>query len=368
MPFLLIFLLVAAMPAVGQPADTLYYDLNWRLTNPGEAFFYRIVHVDRAKLVFDGSVKDYLKGNNVLLLEGVYQDGRKEGRFTFYHANGQTESSGLYAADKKTGTWRHFYPDGKPNKVVRFEKTGDQSYQLWAQWDSTGYQRVAEGNGYWREYDRDVSTGRTVTFGGKVVNGQRAEAWTLEYQGGPRIYEEFFRNGQFVAGDVWDRGYKRPYSPSRLELTEPAEIQLPEFFSYDAAQFDRDYYGQGLAYFLNQYLLLGAGTSFNEASFQRINARMNTCSKGSFTPAAFPGGPLELYRFMHKQPLTNSSNGPILVHLSINDLGMVRDCYVVKGTGSGQHQKVVELMRKTRWIPATCNLTPTKSYLRVNVL
>lgn len=367
MRFLFLLLLTAAFPAAGQPTDTLYYDLSWNLVNPEEAFFYRTVRVDRAELVFEGPVKDYLKSSGKLLLEGTYRNGRKEGRFTFYHENGRPESTGDYADNIKTGEWQYYYPNGKLRKIIQFTSTGNQPYCLWAQWDSTGRQEVEAGNGYWYDYDRDVATGKTIKIRGKVLNGQRSEAWVLEYQNGAILYEEFFRSGRFLSGDVWNRGRQRPYYQSRLDLTDPAEILLPEFFSYDAGQFDRDYYGQGLAYFLAKYLALGAGTSFGEVSYQRVNSITNACSKGTFSPAAFPGGPLELYRFLKKQQRVGADTGLTLVHIAINDLGMVRDCYVVKGIGSKQNQKAVEIIRNTRWIPASCNLTPAKSYLRVAI-
>src|SRR4051812_30600778 len=113
----LLLLILLTQTMVGQSLDTLYYDIHWNLVHKQHALFYRVAHLNREQISFQGGVSDYLLANQQVLMEGNYQQGRKEGLFTFYHINGLVASTGVYKNNQRSGRWQYFYPNQQPAKV-----------------------------------------------------------------------------------------------------------------------------------------------------------------------------------------------------------------------------------------------------------
>jgi hypothetical protein len=57
----------------------------------------------------------------------------------------------------------------------------------------------------------------------------------------------------------------------------------------------------------------------------------------------------------------------VLLNLTINETGKVRDCYLIRGSDIPGKQKAVDMMKNTSWAPASRDYSPIRSYLRVLV-
>ena len=164
----------------------------------------RVGHYDFTKRVFEGAFSDF---NNVgrPVLRGYYRDGKKEGKFTAYHPNGQVKWEGTFIQDIPDGPWNYYYPDGKPLLEVTY---GSEGLKIQNFWDRKGEQRVTNGNG---KYEFAVEADGYNEFGyvrynrkGKVVDGRPHGNWTIEYlfDDGKKAGagHELYEHGRFIGG------------------------------------------------------------------------------------------------------------------------------------------------------------------------
>lgn len=99
--------------------------------------------------------------------QGDTVDGKREGLWVSYYANGQKQSEGEYRAGKKHGRWVLYYPNGSKQSEAKFHNglyTG--LYIAWRdngaiQWQ--GYYNPIRGNsadgtkeGVWLAYDPET--------------------------------------------------------------------------------------------------------------------------------------------------------------------------------------------------------------------
>jgi antitoxin component YwqK of YwqJK toxin-antitoxin module len=372
MKSILLFLLVLPyLPAGAFTSDTLYYDIHWNLCVPHRALFYRVTTVEKDEILFNGPVRDYMIGTNRLVMEGRYEMGSKSGQFTFYYLNGQTESSGLYADNKRTGKWETYHENGKLHKLTEY--TNSNSYLLHALWDSLGNQLVNEGNGVWTETNRNADNNRLILVEGKVEKGLRDGKWRVLYTNGEMLLEEHYVKGKFNFGDLWDKGKKIPYYESRLKTDEYAELSKPELFAYDQQLMDKNYYGEGLYYFLHTFLKKPYLTTHDmeHNNVYALDKASVNCDQEKFLSAAYPGGPISLYRYINswktKTADPDDKSGMMLINLRINKYGLVRDYYLSKGINMSQNSKAIDRVKNMKWIPASCNSININSYKRIAI-
>jgi hypothetical protein len=193
------------------------------------------------------------------------------------------------------------------------------------------------------------------------------------YANGEMLLEEHYVKGKFNFGDHWDKRNKIPYYESRLKTDEYAELSKPEVFAYDQQVIDKNYYGEGLYHFLHTFLKKTYLTTHDmeHNNVYALDKASVNCDKEKFLPAAYPGGPIELYRYVSKWKAKTASpddiSGMVIVNLRINRYGLVRDYYLSKGINIRQNSKAVEKVKGMKWIPASCNSNNINSYTRIAI-
>lgn len=114
---------------------------------------------------------------------GEYVDGKKEGRWVSYFANGNKMSEGGYRSGQKEGVWVQYWPNGNKKSEATFvdgKYTGH--YVCYyengnKQWE--GYYNPLRGNsadgtkeGVWLTYDKETGeVNRVITY----KHGSRAK-------------------------------------------------------------------------------------------------------------------------------------------------------------------------------------------------
>lgn len=127
----LIFLTVLTFQTQAQNSpdgkqDQVFLDQTLKVSTKKNAQFKRTMTY-LGDSVYVARVTD-LKGN--LKVQGAYlmSDGKlyENGKFTFYYANGQVESQGMYEMGVKVGSWKRFTADGDPraDRYYRPESAG----------------------------------------------------------------------------------------------------------------------------------------------------------------------------------------------------------------------------------------------------
>ncbi|AII52062.1 toxin-antitoxin system YwqK family antitoxin [Hymenobacter sp. APR13] len=210
---------------VGKDSVVFYYSDEYVLTPPGCATIRRHVRLDSAGR-FQGFVRDYRLTNNVLLVQGAYQAGRKEGVFEIYHPNGELAARGRYLQGREVGDWAYWYPTGRPRQILSFRDGRAPLIQQF--WDETGTQLVKDGNGTW--YRNELG----LNLSGAVLQGAPDGRWVLRRLANDAVVvREIFRKGYFSSGIVVD-AVETYQDESRLEIA------------------DWDAYSQGEVYTLNK--------------------------------------------------------------------------------------------------------------------
>lgn len=160
---------------------------------------------------FVGEVFDYdLDG--LLIMQGTYSNGMKEGLFRAYHRSGFLKWEIYYHQDVPKDTIRFYYPDGAPYLVYRVT---EDRLLLWNYWDQRGRQRVKDGRGRFdvvSEVDGGyLSSGHQwVKRTGRVRDGKLnfVVPYRYMYDDGTEYaagYEEY-REGGFVRGEDYNSG------------------------------------------------------------------------------------------------------------------------------------------------------------------
>ena len=103
--------------------------------------------------------------------DGEYVDGKKEGRWVSYFANGNVRSEGSYRDGQKEGPWTQYHPNGNKKSEATF--VGGKYTGLYTSYHENGkrqwqgrYNEIrgnsADGTkeGVWLDYEEDGETVR----------------------------------------------------------------------------------------------------------------------------------------------------------------------------------------------------------------
>lgn len=159
---------------------------------------------------FDGPFKDFMNVGQALTMTaaGSYVEGRKEGRFTFYHRNGQVMTEGRFSDDEPVGSWRFQSTDGTLLMILTFD--GGPTPRIEYMFDDKAkVVLVKDGNGE----ARFVSQWETpYVISGRVKSGLPDGEWigeVTERVGTAQVKwvrREVYREGKMIGGKKFQSG------------------------------------------------------------------------------------------------------------------------------------------------------------------
>lgn len=159
---------------------------------------------------FDGMFKDFMMVGRVLTMtaQGNYVEGRKEGRFIFYHPNGQTMTEGHFKEDEPVGKWSYHSAEGTLLMILAFD--GGPSPRIEYMFDDKSkVALVKDGNGE----ARFVSQWETpYVISGRVKSGLPEGEWIGEVAAGVGtaqtkwVRKELYREGKMIGGKKYQSG------------------------------------------------------------------------------------------------------------------------------------------------------------------
>ncbi|MDF2438992.1 MAG: hypothetical protein K0Q95_3368 [Bacteroidota bacterium] len=125
---ILLSILLIVKPAFAQ-FDTTFYNQDWiKCTSKSEAVFYRVVEKQGDLFL----IKDmYLKTNTpqmIALCGNATEPLVKEGKCTYFSAEGIKVEEGTYKANRKTGIWVTWYDGGKDSSVINYRENAEPEY------------------------------------------------------------------------------------------------------------------------------------------------------------------------------------------------------------------------------------------------
>lgn len=186
----------------------LYFNLNWEITEKSKAEYVRDAEYDLNNFKLDGKVIDHnLKG--ILIMEGNYSNGMKNGQFTFNYNDGKINCKGIYINNKRIGNWEYYYENGKLKQVIYFSNgTRHIDFAIIEYFDREGNQLVKNGTGKW--LNDSIRPGifhgsdlHRIT--GEFKDSLKVGKWELTRISDNKIVHiERFKKGKFIDGNVID--------------------------------------------------------------------------------------------------------------------------------------------------------------------
>jgi len=126
--------------------EEVYQDGKWR-KDGGFVFFDDIGRETRGHYALGLETGEWLERyESDSTGQGEYRAGRREGTWTYVHADGYRQEEGTYVAGKRHGTWRSWYSSGQQRSEVRWVdgmKSGEVTY-----WDPDGTRNMALSGRY----------------------------------------------------------------------------------------------------------------------------------------------------------------------------------------------------------------------------
>jgi len=209
--------------ALTDGSTQFYFDEHYFLVDKFCQFkkIERVGRYDVSLKNFDGEFTDYNDDGKVILT-GTYANGKKEGVFTSYFANGNVKWLITFKDDNAIDTSVYNYPDGLPMLEIAYK---DNQAFVQNYWDTRRRQRVKDGNG---KFEFSVRAEGYTEYGneftdyrGNIKDGKPDGFWdiNLVYANKDRDFVgyEKFEKGQLKMG--YDEILGTPYfKSSRLQV------------------------------------------------------------------------------------------------------------------------------------------------------
>jgi antitoxin component YwqK of YwqJK toxin-antitoxin module len=160
-----------------------------RTLGPGrEEFCVQVL--DEGPPVRHGPYRRWTK-DDVLVLEGRYADGKREGQWTEYYESGREKRSSTYRDDVFDGPWRSWYESGQPKGEGSYR--GGQKHGRAVFWHENGQQKAE--NSYvddQREgWSKNWYPNGQLSSEGSYVDGKKQGPWTDYTEDGQPVPSHF---------------------------------------------------------------------------------------------------------------------------------------------------------------------------------
>lgn len=350
--------------ANSQTKVVLYYNENWLLTSKEKASFVREVELDMDNFVFDGKVTDSdLRCNKVM--EGVYSNGKRNGEFIFYYANGFIESKGSYQNNLRNGLWEYFYPNSKIKQKVIFYPNNSmvEKFAVTDYFDRKGNQLVKNGTGKW--IDDSIRSGlfektQLKRLTGKFKDSLKVGEWRLvNLSDGRLVHSETFVKGKFVSSVVLSPASNEYGSTSTEIMPKLQDVYFSKFRQTDSFEIDTTAFPKSL---MNADVV----TILKKLTGIEYEIRNRK--------AMYPDGDYDLFQFIAsnikypQRALENKISGKVYIGVKIDSKGNQKEARVLFGLNKEldlEALRVISLIKK--WLPEISEGMPVESSITIPV-
>lgn len=377
---LAVLLLFLTAPAFAQQDEApeykaviIHYNADWQITSPEDAVAKRLTYfsADVKEIqhlgapLFQHVVTDYYADNTVMA-KGYYNaQGKKWGRWVFYHPNGQVDCEGSFSEDVPTGNWKFWSASGTPLADVTLDGEEMRVDNLWS---DTGNQLIKDGQGEYKAPFPLTKGKGTSVLEGQFVDGYKTGWWRLTDADGKMELEQIYDSkGKLLSGTVYANGVP---AVSKVDLMQL--ISLPDYLLYmEHWRADPKYYSARypiaadlLGCQITRVDLPKSDVTPADYYFQvlqrKSNGEADTLQYGVLVrEASFKGDLFEYTRKNFKGPSpsylgNNKIEGLLVISFTVMEDGQVKDAEVKKSV----HPKVDEaglrfVNSMPAWNPAT---------------
>jgi len=136
--------------------------------------------------------------NDVLKLQLPFTNGIPHGHRIMWHPNGQKESEGDYVAGQRSGMWKLWFSDGKPDKQGTFVNGKPDGLQVF--WHTNGVKSVEwdHKEGYPHGEMKSYHENSQLKQQGAFLEGKKNGNWTAWDENGRKVREALFLKGNLI--------------------------------------------------------------------------------------------------------------------------------------------------------------------------
>lgn len=204
--YIFILLIICLKLSGEEKITTVFYNLNWEITTPQKATYYRFTGLNNTGDFYDGKYTDFLVKDKSMVSIGEYSNNHKNGEFIEYFSNGNIKKKGNYNDDHLIGNWYYYYPNGQLKMIMYFM---DKDFQPIECRDSLNNISLEKGTGKWET--EIYINGKLAKLIAKFKKGKRNGEWKYLDNSGKEIYSEEYINSELNCYDHFgNRKYVMP--------------------------------------------------------------------------------------------------------------------------------------------------------------
>ncbi|WP_053404763.1 toxin-antitoxin system YwqK family antitoxin [Persicobacter sp. CCB-QB2] len=167
-------------------ADTTYLDKQFNVCDKAHASYYRQEGLE--------SMCEDFNLDHQIMRRGAIVDGKENGKFFYFHPNGNIKGVKYFEKGKKIGLWQWWYSNGQLKEEGHWEvvkqKNGREREQFIIKnfFDEEGNQLLSEGSGKYFAHDQEGN----LIQKGQYENSKKTGIWYSYNTSGKIIKEEEF--------------------------------------------------------------------------------------------------------------------------------------------------------------------------------
>ena len=210
-----LLIITALMLVVGCGSDSIKLDINNLIDRGG------LMYAPNDDEPFTGIVFDFYE-NGEKKLDGNYRKGLMNGKWTYYHENGQIHAQGRFIdgdggfpfsipdslnippLNGRSGRWSFWYENGQ-KKGEGTHKDGERD-RKWTGWYENGQKRYeetykdGEPDRKWILWYDNGQKEQEGTYKDGELNGK----WTYWYENEQKQWEGTFKDGELISEKCWN--------------------------------------------------------------------------------------------------------------------------------------------------------------------
>jgi TonB family protein len=361
--FIFLGLLTLSLNVKGQDKVLLYYNSEWEITKKQSAAYYREAEYDLENFRLDGKVFDY-DTSGVLVMEGNYVFGKKNGDFTFNHLNGKTESRGKYLDNRRAGNWEYYHANGRLKQIIYFSEKGEKNdFAVLEFYDSNGNQLIKNGTGKW--INDSIQSGLFDPHSLKRLTGQFKDSlktgeWQLtRLSDGVLMHSERFKKGKFLGATVFNTDFKYTGTMTSEMVDKLPEPYIVKFRATEQFKLDKNSFPEQLVY------------ADVETIFRTITGKE---FKINNRKVGYADGDYSLLEFIAKNitfpmsAVNEKVNGKVYVSVIVDSQGNTKDVKILKSLQKDVDNEAIRVIRLIKkWLPEIQDGKPVESTITIPV-
>ncbi len=202
----------------------IYYNCIGSIVDTNCADFIRVGEIDSLYSNVTGAFVDYYF-NGEIAFKGSMHNNELDGLGTYYYPDGIIKETGNYSNGIRTGEWKYYHYNGKPEKTLYFIEGSPLIMNCFTK---RGKPKITNGVGTYKGFYCSNNNCEPYRISGKVLNGKMTGKWSYYTLSNQLIGNEYYENGEFVKGS----SLNYEYSNNRLIFIQ-GYVPNENFFIYE---------------------------------------------------------------------------------------------------------------------------------------